>query len=82
MLSIDAADTGSVVAVGSVAPIAYDTDGAVDASGLGRSTIITAMDTGKLIARKSGRRTVILHDDLIAFLRTLPPRKPARAAAA
>jgi excisionase family DNA binding protein len=41
-------------------------------SGLGKTTVYAAIKRGHLVARKCGRRTVILHEDLIEFLRNLP----------
>lgn len=40
---------------------------------LGRSSLYEAIAEGRLIARKNGRRTVILADDFKQFLRSLPP---------
>jgi hypothetical protein len=42
------------------------------ATGLGRDSVYAAIRTGKLIARKYGRRTVVLDDDMRAFLDALP----------
>jgi len=42
------------------------------ATGLGRDSVYGAIRTGKLIARKYGRRTVVLDDDMRAFLEALP----------
>jgi excisionase family DNA binding protein len=53
-------------------PLAYTIAEACEVSGVGRTTIYKAIKTGKLIARKSGRRTIILADDLAAWLRSLP----------
>jgi excisionase family DNA binding protein len=41
-------------------------------SGLGRSTIYEAMVSGKLKAKKSGKRTIILIGELNDFLAALP----------
>ena len=41
-------------------------------SGLGRDTIYKAIHTGRLPARKLGRRTIVLASDLQAFLESLP----------
>jgi excisionase family DNA binding protein len=41
-------------------------------TGLGRDSVYAAIRTGKLIARKYGRRTVVLDDDLHKFLNALP----------
>ena len=45
---------------------------AVRASGLGRSTLYLAISRRELLARKVGRRTVILRRDLEQFLAALP----------
>lgn len=43
------------------------------ASGLGRTKLYALINSGELKARKIGKRTVILKDDLDAFLKNLPP---------
>jgi excisionase family DNA binding protein len=45
-------------------------------SGLGRSTIYEAIARGELKVRKAGRRSLILIDDLQAWLARLPEAKP------
>lgn len=45
---------------------------AAKAAGLGRSTIYEAITKGALRARKHGKRTLILHDDLRDWLDSLP----------
>jgi excisionase family DNA binding protein len=52
--------------------LAYGVTAACRISGLGRTTIYAALKSGALSARKCGRRTLILADDLEAFLRKLP----------
>ncbi|WP_027167297.1 hypothetical protein [Mesorhizobium sp. WSM3224] len=52
-------------------------DEAVARSGLGRTKIFENIKLGKLTARKAGRRTIILSDDLSAFLKALPVREAA-----
>jgi hypothetical protein len=47
----------------------------VDASaltGIGQTSIRQAISSGALIARKNGTRTVILRDDLMAWLKNMP----------
>lgn len=44
----------------------------IHATGFGRTTIYNAMSTGALRARKLGRRTIIMREDLRAFLAALP----------
>ncbi len=41
-------------------------------AGIGRTKIYEAMATGSLKARKCGKRTLILRDDLRQFLTSLP----------
>jgi excisionase family DNA binding protein len=53
--------------------LAYSIDEVCAKSGLGRTTIYAAIGDGFLIARKFGRRTIVLDDDLKAFLHNLPP---------
>ena len=44
----------------------------VKAVGIGRTRIFAEIKSGRLVARKVGRRTVILKEDLDAWLRQLP----------
>lgn len=44
---------------------------AVQFSGLSRTSIYEALKRGDLKARKAGRRTLILRDDLISYLHSL-----------
>jgi excisionase family DNA binding protein len=46
-------------------------------SGLGRTFLYKAIANGELIARKAGRRTIILPPDLEAYLRNLPETSEA-----
>lgn len=55
-----------------VQPLAYTIDDAVSASGIGRTKLYDAIRVGKLRARKCGRRTIIIDEDLRSFLRALP----------
>jgi len=45
---------------------------AASIAGLSRSQLYRAIRTKRLIARKNGRRTLILLDDLESFLKALP----------
>jgi histone H3/H4 len=47
---------------------------AVEASGLTRSHLYEAMKEGKLIARKAGRRTIIMAEDLRSYIQNLPTK--------
>ena len=53
--------------------VAVSINEAVQIFGIGRSTLYQAMNTGELPARKLGTRTIILFDDLKAYLDRLPP---------
>jgi hypothetical protein len=44
------------------------------ATGLGRTSVYAAIKSGALIARRCGRCTIVLAEDLTAFLRNLPTR--------
>jgi hypothetical protein len=48
-------------------------------TGIGLTSIREAISSGDLKAKKHGRRTIILPDDLRAWLKTLPDaRKPIK----
>jgi excisionase family DNA binding protein len=53
--------------------LAYSIAEACTRSGIGRTSIYAMINSGKLIARKRGRRTLILADDLRRCLELLPP---------
>jgi excisionase family DNA binding protein len=57
--------------------IAYSVSELCELAGIGRTTIYSAVGAGTLKARKIGRRTIFLHDDVIAFLHALPTSSPA-----
>ncbi|WP_294442546.1 helix-turn-helix domain-containing protein [uncultured Sphingomonas sp.] len=52
--------------------IAFSVPEAMHATGLGRSTLYLAMQTGALEARKLGRRTLIRREALERFVASLP----------
>jgi excisionase family DNA binding protein len=54
-------------------PLAHTIAEASARSGIGRTTIYELINSGKLPARKRGRRTLILSDDLRRCLESLPP---------
>jgi excisionase family DNA binding protein len=41
-------------------------------SGIGRTKLYEAIGNGELKARKLGTRTIVLRDDLLGFLKSLP----------
>jgi excisionase family DNA binding protein len=61
----------------SIQQFSFSPEQAAMLSGIGRTRIFKAINEGKLRAHKYGRRTVILADDLKAFLEALPEREVA-----
>jgi excisionase family DNA binding protein len=59
------------------ANLGYSIEEASNASGIGRTLLFRAIKQGKLTARKCGRRTIILRDDLARYLEGLPKREVA-----
>jgi excisionase family DNA binding protein len=59
------------------APLALGIAEACRAAGVGRSTIYENINSGALRARKAGRRTLILREDLQAWLASFPVVKAA-----
>jgi hypothetical protein len=55
--------------------LAHSIHGVGALSGLGRTKIFDEIKQGKLVARKCGRRTLILDIDLLKWLQTLPAVK-------
>ena len=51
---------------------AHSVNSAAEIIGAGRDAVYAAIRSGVLKARKFGRRTLILDEDLTAFLRSLP----------
>ena len=56
-------------------PLAYTIPGAVAVSGLSRTSIYEALRLRQLTALKAGKRTLIPHEALSAFLNSLPQYK-------
>lgn len=52
--------------------LAYHIDEAVEAGAGSRSEIYEALRYGKLTAKKRGRRTIILREELSRYLASLP----------
>jgi len=61
-------------------PDALSIADACEMAGVGRTTIYAAIAEGRLKARKLGRRTLILRDDLTQFLVALPEITPTSRA--
>lgn len=59
---------------------AFEVAEAVEHSKHCRTKIYAAINKGDLVARKSGRKTLILRSDLEAWLSSLPTIKPKLAA--
>jgi excisionase family DNA binding protein len=47
---------------------------AAQAAGIGRTTLFEEIRQGRITARKVGRRTIIVIEDLDAWLKSLPTR--------
>jgi excisionase family DNA binding protein len=60
-------------------PLGLSIAEAAKTAGVGRTTIYEALASGRLSARKLGRRTIIRANDLDAWLAALPALKPAKA---
>lgn len=52
--------------------LAYSIEETIGLSGMGRTKIYEHINKGQLPARKNGRRTLILKEDLEMFLKNLP----------
>jgi excisionase family DNA binding protein len=59
-------------------PIAFSIPDACEASRIGRTRVYAAIRAGELRARKNGKRTLILADDLRRWLESLPSIEPAQ----
>ncbi len=61
--------------------LAYKIPEAVQVAPVGKTRLYEALNSGALRAHKQGAHTIIMRDDLEAWLRSLPDYKPAQAAA-
>jgi excisionase family DNA binding protein len=52
--------------------LSFTIEQAVKATGIGRTAIFAAIKSGRLVARKNGRRTLIAASDLQQFVASLP----------
>ena len=62
--------------------LAHSIPEAAKIASVGRSFLYEEIRAGRLIARKAQGRTLILHQDLVAYLSNLPTREVADEAAA
>jgi len=56
-----------------ISPLAYSISEACAAARAGRTAIYEAIRSGALVARKRGRKTLILPDDLKRWVESHPP---------
>lgn len=61
-----------MASLGSPAPLAYTIEDAAKACGYSRETIRHAINRGDLTRRYANTKPVILSEDLLGWLRTLP----------
>ena len=64
--------TGSHSDMENYEAVALSMRAASKVSGIGRTSLYAAIKAGKLVARKCGKRTIILQSDLITWLNSLP----------
>jgi len=61
-----------------VGNLSYSVTQAAKKTSIGRNSLYEALNDGNLLGRKYNNRTVILHDDLIEFLKSLPLYEPKK----
>lgn len=57
--------------------LAYSIAQLTELSGVGRSFLYEEIKAGRLVVTKAGRRSLVLYDDAVAWLTTLPKLSPA-----
>jgi hypothetical protein len=71
--------SGGTTMQNDVRKIAYSVDDIVKLVGIGRSLLFEELAAGRILAKKIGRRTVILETDLSAWLKSLPEKGPCES---
>ena len=66
-------------ALGTSHQLAFAIERVCEITSLGRTSVFAAIKNGELIARKHGRRTIVLADDLRTFLENLPSTRTMEA---
>lgn len=62
----------TVIIKGNTQKVALRIDEVVETSGVGRTMVYEAIKTGKLLARKNGKTTLVLVEDMNSWLKNLP----------
>jgi hypothetical protein len=57
--------------------LAYSIAELCEMAGVGRSFLYEEVKAGHLVVTKAGRRSIVLHDDAVAWLAALPKLAPA-----
>ena len=57
--------------------LAYSIAEVCQMAGVGRSFLYEQVKAGHLLVTKAGRRSIVLHDDAVAWLTALPKLTPA-----